>query len=209
MHILVVGASGRVGKELVSNLLHEGHQVTGTTRQKEHLFKNPNYRQIELNLKAQQKDIEISIPKETEAIYFVSGSRGKDILQVDLHGAVKTMIAAEKLNIKRYIMLSALHSLEPEKWTSIVDYFTGKYFADLWLINQTNLDYTIVQPGSLTETPGTGKIDVTNLDRQGDIAIKDVATALKEVLTQKNTYKKMIPMLSGSTSITEVIANYK
>lgn len=209
MHILVVGSSGRVGKELVSNLLQEGHQVTGTTRQKEQLFKNSNYRQIELNLKAQQKEIEAAIPKETEVIYFVSGSRGKDILQVDLHGAVKTMIAAEKLNIKRYIMLSALHSLEPEKWTSIVDYFTGKYFADLWLINQTNLDYTIVQPGSLTETPGTGKIDVTNLDRQGDIAIKDVATALKEVLTQKNTYKKMIPMLSGSTSITEVIANYK
>ena len=209
MHILVVGASGRVGKELVADLLQEGHQVTGTTRQKEKLFNNSNYHQIELNLKAQQKEIEATIPKETEAIYFVSGSRGKDLLQVDLHGAVKTMIAAEKLNIKRYIMLSALHSLEPEKWTAIVDYFTGKHFADLWLINQTNLDYTIVQPGSLTETPGTGKIDVTHLDRDGDISIEDVATALKEVLDHKNTYKKMIPMLSGSTPIAEVIANYK
>lgn len=209
MHILVIGASGRVGKELVADLLQEGHQVTGTTRQKEKLFNNSNYHQIELNLKAQQKEIEATIPKETEAIYFVSGSRGKDLLQVDLHGAVKTMIAAEKLNIKRYIMLSALHSLEPEKWTAIVDYFTGKHFADLWLINQTNLDYTIVQPGSLTETPGTGKIDVTHLDRDGDISIEDVATALKEVLDHKNTYKKMIPMLSGSTPIAEVIANYK
>lgn len=209
MHILVVGASGRVGKELVADLLQEGHQVTGTTRQKEKLFNNSNYHQIELNLKAQQKEIEATIPKETEAIYFVSGSRGKDLLQVDLHGAVKTMIAAEKLNIKRYIMLSALHSLEPEKWTAIVDYFTGKHFADLWLINQTNLDYTILQPGSLTETPGTGKIDVTHLDRDGDISIEDVATALKEVLDHKNTYKKMIPMLSGSTPIAEVIANYK
>ncbi|MGO0227397.1 hypothetical protein ACTMLF_04200 [Proteus mirabilis] len=36
------------------------------------------------------------LPDNLEAIYFTTGSRGKDLLQVDLHGAVKTMQAAEK-----------------------------------------------------------------------------------------------------------------
>ncbi|WP_163362601.1 NAD(P)H-binding protein, partial [Klebsiella aerogenes] len=75
---------------------------------------------------------------------FTTGSRGKDLLQVDLHGAVKTMQAAEKKGIKRYIMLSAINSLSPDKWTELIDYFTAKYFADLYLRDRTQLDFTLV-----------------------------------------------------------------
>ncbi|SJM67742.1 NAD-dependent epimerase/dehydratase family protein [Psychrobacter piechaudii] len=32
MNILVIGASGRVGSELVQQLLEKGHKVTGTSR---------------------------------------------------------------------------------------------------------------------------------------------------------------------------------
>lgn len=54
--------------------------------------------------------------KGMNAIYFVAGSRGKDLLQTDAMGAVKTMQAAEKDGIKRYIMLSSLYALQPEMW---------------------------------------------------------------------------------------------
>ena len=35
MKILVIGASGRVGKDLVNRLLADNHQVIGTTRQQQ------------------------------------------------------------------------------------------------------------------------------------------------------------------------------
>lgn len=38
--------------------------------------------------------------QESDIVYFVAGSRGKDLLQTDAFGAVKTMIAAEKSGIK-------------------------------------------------------------------------------------------------------------
>lgn len=44
--------------------------------------------------------------KGSDAVYFTAGSRGKDLLQTDAFGAVKTMQAAKKLSIERYIMLS-------------------------------------------------------------------------------------------------------
>src|SRR5699024_9453653 len=154
MNILVIGASGRVGGELTQALLDDGHQVTGTTRKEEQLFDAPNYKQIKLEVTKSLETIEETIPEGTEAIYFVSGSGGKNVLQVDLHGAVKTMQAAENKGIKRYVMLSALFSLEPDNWFTIIDYYTAKYFADLYLINQTKLDYTILQPGYLAETEG-------------------------------------------------------
>lgn len=200
MHILVIGASGRVGGKLVKGLLNDGHQVTGTTRQDENLFDSPYYKQIELELTAPLEEIEGTIPNNTEAIYFASGSAGKNVLQVDLHGAVKTMKAAENKGIKRYIMLSALFSLQPEKWSTLIDYYTGKYFADLWLINQTKLNYTILQPGSLTEDEGSGQIEV-NVTQRGENSIENVAQTLKMVLDKSNTYKTTIPMLDGNTPI--------
>ena len=206
MNILVIGASGRVGGKLVEGLLADGHRVTGTSRKDKKAFDAPNYKQIELELTAPLKEIEASMPDETEVVYFVSGSTGKNVLQVDLHGAVKTMQAAKSKGIERYIMLSALHSLEPEKWASIPDYYTGKYFADLWLMDQTDLDYTILQPGLLTEKEASGKIAVNSVKKKEENAIGNVANTLKEVLDKPNTFKKVIPMSDGDTPIAEAVS---
>ena len=46
----------------------------------------------------------------------VSGSGGKSLLKVDLYGAVKLMQATEKAGVKRFILLSTIFSLQPEKW---------------------------------------------------------------------------------------------
>lgn len=210
MNILVIGASGRVGNKLVKGLLEDGHQVTGTSRKTDKLFDVPNYKQITLEVTDSLTEIEKAIPDETEAIYFVSGSTGKNVLQVDLHGAVKTMQAAESKNIKRYVLLSGIYSLEPDKWTSIIDYYTGKYFADLYLMNQTGLDYTILQPGHLTETEGSGKItlDESQMNIEGKNSIQNVADTLKEVLDKPNTFKKSIPMLDGDVLIANAISNF-
>ena len=91
MKILVIGATGRVGNLLVDKLLQENHNVIGTSRQKEKLFNATNYSQIHLNLMGSLEEIESKIPNDLDAPYFVSGSRGKNLLQVDLHGAIKTM----------------------------------------------------------------------------------------------------------------------
>lgn len=208
MKVLVIGASGRVGYQLVEALIEDGYKVVGTTRKKEKLFKDPNYEQINLDITGPLTAIEKGIPENTDAIIFVSGSRGKDLLQVDLHGAVKTMQAAENKGIKRYVMLSALFSLQPDKWYTIIDYYTAKHFADLYLMNQTKLDYTIVQPGYLAETAGNGKIQVNEekLDIKGQVSVSSVALTLKATLKHKNTIGKRIPFLDGDTPIDEAVS---
>lgn len=40
----------------------------------------------------------------------------KIYFKTDVFGAVKTMQAAKKLGIERYIMLSSIFALQPEKW---------------------------------------------------------------------------------------------
>ena len=140
----------------------------------------------------------------------VAGSRGKDLLQTDAMGAVKTIQAAEKNGIKRYIMLSSLYALQPEMWSripslaSIMDYNIAKFFADNYLISNTNLDYTILQPANLTEEPGTGKIQIGEGSATSN-PIPDVAQTLADILQHDNTIGHVIMMRSGNTPIEEAL----
>ena len=40
----------------------------------------------------------------------------------------------------------------------IVNYSIAKFFADQWLMRNSDLDYTTVQPGDLVDEPGSGKV---------------------------------------------------
>ncbi len=210
MKILVVGASGRVGSDLVKQLLKDNYQVIGTTRQEEKLFNDDNYSQLDLDITADKDSIQKQIDKDIDAVYFVAGSGGKDVLEVDLHGAVKTMQAAEDNGIKRYIMLSTVFSLDTSKWNNpgiadLKQYYICKHYADQWLVNNSSLDYTIVQAGTLKERAATGKVTI-NDDSAGENSIEDVATTLSAVLNANNTIKKVFSMQNGDTAIDEAIA---
>ena len=210
MKILVIGASGRVGTDLVKKLLADDHQVIGTTRQKEKLFNDDNYSQLDLDITAEKDAIQKQIEQDIDVVYFVAGSGGKDVLEVDLHGAVKTMQAVEDKGIKRYIMLSTVFSLDTSKWDSpgiadLKEYYICKHYADQWLVNNSSLDYTIVQAGALKELAATGKITI-NDDNAGENSIEDVATTLAAVLDADNTTKKVFSMHNGETVINEAIA---
>jgi len=210
MKILVIGASGRVGTDLVKQLLADNHQVIGTTRQEERLFNDDNYSQLDLDITANKDTIQKQIDQDIDAVYFVAGSGGKDVLEVDLHGAVKTMQAAEDKGIKRYIMLSTVFSLDTSKWYSsaienLKEYYICKHYADQWLIHNSSLDYTIVQAGALKERAATGKITI-NDDNSGENSIEDVATTLAAVLNADNSINTVFSMHNGETNIAEAIA---
>lgn len=214
--IFVIGATGRVGQDLVADLSNNGHTVIAGSRHPEKIEERDNVHSIRFDLHASVDDMQnvLKSAGSIDAIYFVAGSRGKDLLQSDAFGAVKTMQAAQKLGIMRYVMLSSMYALQPEMWSkypalaAITDYNIAKYFADNYLINNTKLDYTIVQPAVLTEEKPTGKISVGPGDETTN-PIADVAQVLADVLNHPNTSRRVIMMRSGQTPISEALASVK
>lgn len=207
MKVLVIGANGRVAKALIAKLIKNEHTVIAGARDISKINTDSKVTRIAIDLEKPLKELNQLIPS-VDVIYFVAGSRGKDLLKVDAFGAIKAMQVAELKNIKRFVMLSSMFSLEPEKWSSdtpsLVNYRIAKFFADNYLVTNTNLDYTIVQPTRLTETPGTGKITIDNgvIDQN---SITDVANTLAEIIEFKNTVKKVIKMHAGETPIKEAL----
>ncbi len=212
MQIFVAGGSGRVATELIKDLVANGHTVVAGARHEDHIIKMDNVKPVHMDLHVSSDEL-AKLMEGSDVVYFTAGSRGKDLLQTDAFGAVKTMQAAKKLGIKRYIMLSSIFALQPKKWNidglnQIMDYNVAKFFADNYLVKQSGLDYTILQPTNLTEEEGTGKIslDITKVTSN---PIPDVAETLAQILEHDNTIGKVIMMKSGDTPIDDALSSVK
>ena len=210
MKIFVAG-TGRVAECVIDKLTAAGHTVVCGSRHPESIAETEHCKPMIFDLHAEQNEI-AEVIKGFDAVYFLAGSRGKDLLQTDAFGAVKLMQAAETVGIRRFIMLSSIFALEPEKWVqekslqNITNYNIAKFFADNYLVNCTNLDYTIVQPSVLKEENGTGMIEL-NPEHDGSNPIPDVAEVLVSVLERESTFKKVIKMRSGDTPISSALEN--
>ncbi|KAB7668872.1 SDR family oxidoreductase [Bacillus sp. B1-b2] len=215
MKVFVIGANGQIGKQLTT-LLHES---------KEHAIK-AMVRTTEQASSLEEKGIETalisleeSVQKLAEAIegcdalVFAAGSGGSTgadkTLLIDLDGAVKAIEAAEKANVSRFIMVSAIQAHNRDNWSDVIrPYYVAKHYADR-LLEHSSLNYTIIRPGGLTNEAGTGKIHAAENITSGNRMIprEDVAKTIMASLEAEKVYRKAFDLVSGEHSIQEVLQN--
>ena len=216
MKVLVVGANGKIGKQLV-DLLNESetHSVRAFVR-KEEQAKELESNGIETHLgdlEGSVSDLEEAV-KGTDAVVFTAGSGGSTgadkTLLIDLDGAVKVIDAAKNVGVDRFLMVSAFGADQREKWNEeIKSYYVAKYYADKELM-QSGLNYTIVRPGGLTDDASKGKVVVSDNMQLADsddwtIPREDVAKVVFESLDNEKTYYKAFDLVSGEQSIEEAL----
>jgi hypothetical protein len=72
----------------------------------------------------------------------------------------------------------------------------------------SSLDWTIVRPGSLTDEPGTGRVELsTTLGRRGPVPRDDVAQVLLETLPARPTIRMTFEVFAGDTPVRDAIRN--
>ena len=211
MKVLVVGANGQIGQHLIQLLKENNeHTVKAMVRKEEQAAAFER-----LGIETAIADLEGSVDeiaeaaKGCDAIVFTAGSGGHTgadkTLLVDLDGAVKTIESAEKIGIKRFIMVSALQAHRRENWNEkIRPYYVAKHYADR-ILEQSSLTYTIIRPGGLLNEPGTGKVSAAeNLDR-GSIPREDVAKTIVEALNEEQTFNRAFDLVSGENPISDAL----
>lgn len=149
--------------------------------------------------------------KGSDVVLFSAGAGGSGYDQtilIDLDGAIKAMTAAEQAGIDRFVMVSTFRTGREEmvKDNSLQIYTIAKNYADEWLKNRTNLDWTIVHPGILVDTEGTNQIKVGSDFDINEIPRQDVARTLVAVLKNDNTIKKEFELLAGDYSVEDAIS---
>lgn len=212
MKVFLIGGNGQVGRYMVKLLQEsEKHQLTVMVRSEEQAvqLKASGVNAVVADLEGSVDELATAM-NGSDAVIFSAGSGGKTgadkTLLVDLDGAVKSMEAAEKVDAKRYIMVSAFKAEERESWkdSPIKPYMVAKHYADR-ILRSSSLNYTIFGPGLLINEPGTGKIDVNDNIKKTSIPREDVARTIVTALEKDNTFRKTIRLMSGDTTIEEAL----
>ena len=205
---LVIGASGQIGKMTTELLLEQNHDVVALVRDSKKLSDINSD-----NLTVVEQDLEGNFEQafdDCDQVIFAAGSGGSTgddkTLLIDLWAATKAVNYAHKKNIKHFILVSSIGADDPDAIESdLKPYLVAKHMADNHLIN-SNLNYTIVRPGTLTNDKASMLITTERPEDLGDAKIsrENVANALFVLASNPNSQPRIFELFDGDKPVTSV-----
>jgi putative NADH-flavin reductase len=203
MRLAIFGATGNTGLELVKQALEEGHTVTAFVR-------DPARLAIEdANLTLVTGDVfdAASVTKAVQgqdAIVCALGA-GSELKKTTVRtaGTINIINGMQQNNLKRLVVVTAMGV--GESWDDL-SLFNKLFFATLLkssrddhetqeaAVKESGLDWTIIRPSGLTDTPKTGVYETgENISAAtSKIARADVADLILKELEQNKRIGKAV-----------------
>lgn len=208
MKVLVVGASGGTGRELVKQALEQGHEVTAFVRKPEKI------NLVHYNLRIAKGDITdpSSVDQAVAGQDAVLCALGTEVIKkntVQSDGTRNLLRAMQQHGVKRLVLESSLdvgdsrgqlgfffaHVIRP---TLLRNIFEDKELQEK-IVRESPLEWIIVRPAMLTDGPRRGTyragFSATDTNIKRKISRADVAEFMLKQLTD-NTYLRKTPALS-------------
>lgn len=209
--IIIFGGHGKIALLTEPLLAERGDTVTAVIR-------NPDQADDVRAAGAEPRvaDIEhldvdelVEVIRGHDAVVWSAGAGGGDAartMAVDRDAAIRTMDAAVRAGVQRYVMVSYFgasrdHGVDPDN--GFYTYAEAKSQADEHL-RESGLDWTVLGPSGLTLDPPTGTIEV-GADEGETVARADVAATIAAVLADETTIRRTIRINTGDTPITEAV----
>jgi uncharacterized protein YbjT (DUF2867 family) len=212
--VAVVGGHGKVARLLHPLLIRAGHTPVALVRNEAH-----RHELEALGAEVRMLDIEKETSGEfarafagCRAVVFSAGAGTDGKVErkrtVDLEGSLKSIEACKPAGIKRFVQISAQAVDDPitgdasPVWRAYVE---AKRTADEAL-RGSQLDWTILRPGWLTDDPGTRRVIIGRDVPEGDIPRADVAAVVAAVLENDGTIGRQWELIHDGLLIVEAIA---
>jgi nucleoside-diphosphate-sugar epimerase len=210
--IAILGGHGKVALPLARLLSDTGHDVTS-------IFRNPEHRDevartgavpIVADLEQLDTDDMKTLLAGHNAVVWSAGAGGgnpRRTIAVDREAAIRSMDAATAARVTRYVMISYFGSHASHGFAAdhpMHTYAEAKAAADDYL-RRTSLQWTILGPGTLTDDPPTGLIDVADQHVSATVPRQDVAAVAAAVLDMPGTAGFFIPFNMGRVPVREAL----
>ncbi len=210
--VIVVGGHGRIARLLAPLLVARGDEVTSVIRNPDHVADVEQTGATALVADIENLDTAgiADLIRGHDAVVWSAGAGGgspERTYAVDRDAAIRSMDAAAAADVKRYVMVSWLGSTADHgvpEGDSFFPYADAKWAADEHL-RGTDLDGTILGPGTLTFDEPTGLIELEAPDR-GRVARADVAAVVAATLVEPLTIGRTIRFGNGTQATAEPIA---
>lgn len=211
MKIVIFGAAGSTGRVLVEQALEKGYEVTGFDRHTQALMtiQNPKLSIVQGDI-FNADQVEAAIAGQ-DAVLCVLGVKPGVTIPVCSKGTENIIAAMQKVGVKRFICQSAfvVAALDGERrevswilplslklFPKVKSMFADKVIQERE-VQQSDLDWIIVRPATLTDGPKTGNYKAgvpLSIGLNAKISRADVADfLLKQVVD--DTYLHRVPRL--------------
>ncbi|ACQ78937.1 NAD-dependent epimerase/dehydratase [Beutenbergia cavernae DSM 12333] len=212
--IAIVGGHGKIARLLIPLLVARGDTPVALIRNPEHA---PDVRDAGgvprlLDIEAQDAAAFAGAFGRADAVVFAAGAgpdgRVDRKTSVDLQGALKSIEGARSAGVRRFVQVSAIGVDEPvgddatEVWAA---YVAAKRDADAAL-RDSGLEWTIIRPARLTDSPGTGLVSLARSLPGGEVPRADVAAVLATVLGSPSSVGHQWDLVGGTTPVLEAVA---
>lgn len=213
MKVFLIGAAGGIGRRLCSLLSERGDEVTGMHRGAEQAEIIAEYGATPL-----QGDL-ISDYTETlaerirghDAVVFSAGAHGTGMNQttlIDGMGLEKAADAAAEAGVPRFVLVSVFPDAgrDRERREGFEHYMKVKKTADVYL-TRTELDWLIIRPGTLVDTPGSGNVTAGPATEYGEVPRDDVAAFIDASLQEPNLTRTIVELTAGDTPAARAVTS--
>lgn len=202
MGIVVLGASGKVGRKVVGLLLQNGQEVIAVIHSHNPFKKQPGLTVIKTDIH-NSSDLELAL-RNADAIISTLGSwqtKQKDILSTATKNIIPVM---EKNRISRFISVSGADAEAKYDQISLIHKLTRAVFKiffkkvmndaekHITLLEKSNLDWTVIRSPGMNNlgAPNTYRLSTKRPLPWQTINRDSVAKAIVDQLDSKEWFKK-------------------
>jgi nucleoside-diphosphate-sugar epimerase len=212
LKIAIAGGHGQIALRLTALLVVRGDDVVGLIRNPKHAADVRDVGATPVICDLEQSSVEeiAAAVDGSDAVVFAAGAgpgSGADRkVTMDRDGAIKLLRAATASDVGRYVMVSGSGVENPPSGDEVFEvYLRAKAAADA-AVEASNLDWTILRPGGLTDDAGTGNVRIETTPFSGPVPRDDVAAVIAGLLTDGGRgSRRILYMSSGSTPIGEAL----
>lgn len=211
MNVAIAGAHGQIALRLTRLLAGDGNRVTGLIRNPDHAAEVSlaGASPVVCDLEKASVDEIASAVDGVDAVVFAAGAgpgSGADRkLTVDRDAAIKLLRAATNIGAGRYLMVSGSGVENPPAGDGVFEiYMRAKAEADA-AVASSDLQWTILRPGGLTDDPGTGHVLIDRAPFSGQVPRDDVATVLARLLRDARSARQILYLSSGDRAIDQAL----
>jgi uncharacterized protein YbjT (DUF2867 family) len=211
MDVAIAGGHGQIGRRLARLLAARGDGVRGLIRNPDHAedLREDGAEPVVCDLESADVSSVAKAVSGVEAVVFAAGagpgSGAERKLTMDRDGAIKLVEAARAARIPRYVIVSSVGAESPPDGDDVFSvYLRAKAEADRALM-ESDLDWTVVRPGMLTDEPGLGRVRIQAEPVRAEVPRDDVAAVLAAVVDESRAVGKVLYVVGGEDPIQDAL----
>jgi uncharacterized protein YbjT (DUF2867 family) len=209
--VAIAGGHGKIALQLTRRLSARRERVVGLIRNPAHAddVRAAGGEPVLLDLEqAGVPEISRAVTGASAVVFAAGAGPGSGAarkLTVDRDGAIKLLEAAVAVDVPRYLMISAVGAEDPPDGDDVFSvYLRAKAEADA-AVQASDLAWTIVRPGRLTDEPGTGLVRIDLEPFRGEIPRADVAAVLDALLAAARAQRRILYVNAGPTPVEQAL----